>query len=833
MGVVTSLRRALRGNTLLALSAGTATLTVGGIAIPTVTYAQTAMRQLDLDIPAQDLNAALLVLTQRAGLQIVYDADKVVGRRSSAVKGRMAPIEALSRLLTGTGLSFRISGTNRITIEQAPETAESAIQLGPVRVEGQGERARGIYGRIVPQQETASSYVPSYAARISATATKIDTPILETPQSISIVTREALDTQGATNLTDALRYSAGISTAAYLNGNGDNYDIFTIRGFSNSNSGLLRDGMRLNYNSFDAPSETYGLERIEVLKGPAGVLYGQSGPSGAVNMVSKRPTTDPLHEFELQGGTFSRYQVATDHSGAIDTDGQFSYRLTALARQSGGWTDYGRNDRLYIAPAISWRPDDRTNLTLLGYYQESKSSYYPGVPYEGSILPNANGKIARDRYLGDPDINYWDTKAFYASYLFERKLSDAITFKSGLRYSESKLDYGYLYLDVLQDDDRTLTRGAIRRHDDSDTLTADNNLQAKWSGLGGEHTTLIGVDFGRSHYQRTRRFADAPSIDIYVPTYGNLDTLTFATPRVDNPIRYQQTGIYLQQQSKFADRLVVTLNGRKDWAQTRETAISTGARTVTKDDAFTFRGGLTYVHPSGIAPYVSYTESFEPSSGSTWEGAAFKPTTGRQYEAGIKFQPAGSDTLVTIAAYHLAQQNVATPDPDQVNHPGAQVQTGEIRSKGIEVEAQSDITQNLRLRGALTLIDAEVTKSNTPSEVGLVPVDTPSTMASLWADYRFRTGTLSGPSFGLGGRYTSGSYDISNSVKTEGRTLFDALIAYQADQWRLAVNATNLLNKSYVNSCYSGLCWYGRPRTVDVSLRVRRQHQWHRFEVVI
>ncbi|EIF27987.1 outer membrane receptor for ferric coprogen and ferric-rhodotorulic acid [Burkholderia sp. Ch1-1] len=385
MGVVTSLRRALRGNTLLALSAGTATLTVGGIAIPTVTYAQTAMRQLDLDIPAQDLNAALLVLTQRAGLQIVYDADKVVGRRSSAVKGRMAPIEALSRLLTGTGLSFRISGTNRITIEQAPETAESAIQLGPVRVEGQGERARGIYGRIVPQQETASSYVPSYAARISATATKIDTPILETPQSISIVTREALDTQGATNLTDALRYSAGISTAAYLNGNGDNYDIFTIRGFSNSNSGLLRDGMRLNYNSFDAPSETYGLERIEVLKGPAGVLYGQSGPSGAVNMVSKRPTTDPLHEFELQGGTFSRYQVATDHSGAIDTDGQFSYRLTALARQSGGWTDYGRNDRLYIAPAISWRPDDRTNLTLLGYYQESKSSYYPDVAREFRI----------------------------------------------------------------------------------------------------------------------------------------------------------------------------------------------------------------------------------------------------------------------------------------------------------------------------------------------------------------------------------------------------------------------------------------------------------------
>lgn len=805
------------GAAFRALILGTAAATL--IALPSQSaQAQSGAGVRTFAISAQPLLAALQQFTEQSGIQVSYPAELGHGAQAAAVSGNFSSAEALSRLLTGTGLTFRQTGTSAFTLERAPRTADGAVQLGPVRVEG-NEEAGTIEGRRMPAAETSSSYVASYAPRISATATKTDTPIVETPQSISIITREALDTQGATNLADALRYSAGIGNAAYLNGNGDNYDIFTIRGFSNSNSGLLRDGMRLNYNSFDAPSETYGQERVEVLKGPSGVMYGQSGPSGVINLVSKRPTLDSLHEFELQGGTFDRYQVAIDHGGRIDRDGVLSYRLTALARQSGSWTDYGQNDRLYIAPALSIRPDERTNLTILGYYQNSKSSYYSGVPYAGSILPNPNGRIPRDRYLGDPSLNYWDTDAFYLGYLFDRQLSSGLTFKSSLRYSESKLDYGYLYLDALGADNRTLTRGAVRRHDDSDTLTADNNLQAKWSGLGGEHVTMIGIDYGRSHYQRTRWFADAPSIDIYNPTYGNIGTLTFAAPRIDDPIRYQQTGIYLQQQSKFADHLVVTLNGRKDWAETQVTARTTGTKTTTKDDAFTFRGGLTWLAPKGFAPYFSYAESFEPSSGSYFDGRPFVPTTGRQYEAGIKFQPQGSDTLVTLAAYHLAQRNVATPDPDQINRPNAQVQTGEIRSKGIEAEIQSDVTRNLRVRGSLSLIDAEVTKSNIAAQVGLKPVDTPATIASLWADYTIRDGVVSGLSFGAGGRYSSGSYDLTNSVKTDGRTVFDALVAYQADQWRLAVNATNLFDKTYLNSCYSGLCWYGRPRTVDVSLR--------------
>ncbi|BAV65346.1 TonB-dependent siderophore receptor [Sphingobium cloacae] len=791
-------------------------LTIAGTAIPQAAMAQAAPAgQVEFDIPAQDLNKALLAFTDRAGLQIFYDLDKVAGRRSSAVRGRYAPMEALSQLLVGTGLTFRATG-NRVTLEPAPQSADGAIQLGPVRVQGDTD-GKPFLGRYAPP-ETATSYVPSYAARRSAAGTKTDTPIIETPQSISIVTREALDAQGAVNLTDALRYTSGIGTAAYQNGSGDSYDILTIRGFANTNSGLLRDGMRLNYNVFDAPSETYGLERIEVLKGPAGVLYGQSGPSGIINLVSKRPTTEPLHEIEVQGGTFNRFQLATDHGGAIDTKGTFSYRLTALVRDSGGWLDYGRNDRTYIAPAISWRPDDRTNLTVLGYYQNSKSSYYSGLPYSGTVLANPNGPIARDRYLGDSDFDYWNTDAFYVGYLFEHSFSDAVKFKSGLRYSESTLDYGYVYPTALQADNRTASRSVIRRHDDSDTIAADNNVQVRWNALGGEHLSMVGIDYGRSHYQRTRWFAAAPPIDVYNPVYGNLGTLAFGAARADNPIRYQQTGIYFQQQSKFADRIVVTLNGRQDWAETITTALSTGNKTKVKADAFTFRGGLTYLHPSGFAPYFSYTEAFEPASGSTWDDTPFKPTTGRQYELGIKFQPDGSDTLVTVAAYHLKQQNVSTPDPDQVNHPGAQVQTGEIRSKGIEIEAQSDVTENLRIRGAFTLVDAQVTKSTIPAQVGIHPVDTPSTMVSLWGDYTVHEGALAGLSFGLGGRYTSGTYDIPNRVKTEGRTLFDALIAYQVDHWRLAVNATNIFDKTYINSCYS-FCWYGRPRSVDVSLR--------------
>ncbi|SHL52805.1 iron complex outermembrane recepter protein [Sphingobium sp. YR657] len=769
------------------------------------------------DIKPQALVDAMREFSRATGIQVAYTASIGSGIASPGVSGSLAPAEALSRLLTGTGLTFRFTGPNAVTLEPAPRSDGDAVQLGPVRVEGSGDD--GTAARYDYSVETAASPVPSYVARRSAVGTKTDTPIIETPQSISIVTREALDNQGAVNLTEALRYTAGVSTAAYLNGSGDNYDIFTIRGFANSNSGLLRDGMRLNYNVFDAPTETYGLERVEVLKGPSGTIYGQSGPSGVVNLVSKRPTTTPLHEVEVQAGTFDRYQIATDHGGRLDADGKFSYRLTGLLRDSNEWTDYGRNDRIYVAPAVSWRPTDRTELTVLGYYQKSKTSYYTGLPYSGTVLPNPNETIERDRYLGDPSFNYWDTKAFYAGYLFEHRFSDAIKLKSGLRYSESKLDYGYLYPDALQADGRTMTRGAIRRHDDSDNLSADNNVQARWTAAGGEHVTMVGIDYGLSHYQRTRWFAAAPSIDVYNPSYRNIGSLSFAAPRIDSPIRYEQTGIYIQQQSKFADRIVLTLNGRQDWSDTVVTNLATGAKTRTEADAFTFRTGLTYVHPSGFAPYVSYSESFEPSTGSYWDGSPFVPTTGRQFEAGVKYQPEGSDTLVTLAAYHMKQRNVSTPDPDQVNHPGGQVQTGEIRSKGIELEAQSDITRNLRIRGAFTLIDAEVTKSNIAAQIGLVPVDTPSTMASLWADYTVREGQLSGLSFGLGGRYTSGAYDITNSVKTDGRTLFDTLVAYQVDHWRLAINATNIFDKTYLNSCYS-TCWYGRPRSVDVSVRL-------------
>jgi len=791
----------------------TTAMATGAVLLSTAAHAQTGQ---SYDIPAGSLAAALNRFVEVSGVALVYDATLTNGRSSPGLKGSFSTAEALSRLLSGSGLTYQSTGANAFTLERAPATANGTVQLGPVRVEGSDTATP--FARYDYTRETATSPVPGYVARRSAAGTKTDTPIIETPQSISIVTREAMDTQTAVNLTEALRYTAGVSTAAYLNGSGDNYDIFTIRGFANSNGGLLRDGMRLNYNVFDAPTETYGLERVEVLKGPAGVVYGQSGPSGAVNLVSKRPTATPLHEIEVQAGTFDRYQVATDHGGALDANGTFSYRLTGLVRDSNEWTDYGRNDRVYVAPALSWRPSSRTDLTVLGYYQNSKTSYYTGIPYVGSVLPNPNGQVKRKRYLGDPDLNYWDTEAFYAGYLFEHRFSDAVKFKSGLRYSESTLDYGYVYPNALQADNRMVTRGAIKRHDDSDNLSADNNLQLRWNALAGEHLTMVGIDYGRSHYQRTRWFAAAPSIDMYAPVYGEIGALTFAAPRIDNPIRYQQTGIYLQQQSKFADRFVVTLNGRQDWSDTVTTNIANGARTKDKADAFTFRGGLTYLHPSGFAPYVSYSESFEPSSGTYWDGTSFKPTTGTQYELGIKFQPEGSDTLVTLAAYHLRQQNISTPDPDQANHPGGLVQTGEIRSKGIELEAQSDVTENLRIRGALTLMDAEVTKSNDPTQLGLVPVDTPSTMASLWADYTIREGSLAGLSFGLGGRYTSGSYDVGNLVKTDGRTLFDALIAYRTGQWRLAVNATNLFDKTYINSCYS-TCWYGRPRAVDVSLR--------------
>ncbi|WP_186332257.1 TonB-dependent siderophore receptor [Bordetella genomosp. 13] len=674
-----------------------------------------------------------------------------------------------------------------------------------------------VTGEAAPQ--TATGPVDGYLAERSATGTKTDTPILETPQSISVVTKDAMQSQGTLNLANAVRYTAGMNSAAYANGDGNAFDAFTMRGFVVSNSGVLLNGMRLRYNILDAPTDPYALERIDILKGPSSVLYGQSGPSGVINLVSKRPSAESRHEIEVQGGSYDRRQIATDHTGALNQDGTLSYRLTGLFRESNTYIDHNGDDRVFIAPALKWQPSAATSFTLLANYYKNKTDAYSGLPYYGAVKKSPLGEPSVHTNLGDPNYNYWNSYSKSIGYIFEHKFNDALEVRQSARYGEYSLYYGYLFPAASGDPlpgNRIVNRQAIRRHDETDTLTVDNNVTGRWRALGGEHTTLVGLDYSRNHSDTMNFRGAATPTDLYDPVYGPANVPSNLALRNSDVVRFEQVGVYAQQQSKFLDRFVVTLGGRQDWSENKAYSRVTRVSTKQNDDKFTGRVGLTYLAPYGIAPYVSYAQSFEPLGGSDASGSPFKPTEGEQYEVGVKWQPENSRTLVTLAAYHLTQQNVLTTDP--VNR-GFQVQTGEIRSKGVELEATTEVVRNLRVRGALTFNSSEITKSNVPGQVGFRPADTPMRMASLWVDYKLPPSVLGGLLVGAGARYMDGTYDVQNSVKTSGYTVYDAMLGYEIQSWRFALNVQNVFDKKFLSSCNNFTCYYGQPRTAMLTAR--------------
>lgn len=704
------------------------------------------------------------------------------------------------------------------TAGQPAAGSSQTINLAPVTVEGQGESAFGP--------------VPGYVANRSAAGTKTDTPLVETPQSVSVITRDDFEARGARNLGEALAYTAGVATGRRGESNSFGGDNIAIRGFGGDGTAGASyseyvDGLRLRGTNYvTAGFDTYLYERLDVLKGPASVLYGQGIPGGVVNAITRRPADVFGGEVQFQVGNFERLQGAFDITGPVDPGKTVLYRLTGLKLDSDSQTDFMERDRVAIAPALTWRPTADTTLTLLANYQHDdiKGTPLNTVPANGSVLYNPNGKIPRSRYVGEPGYDRWDRESYSIGYLFEHRFDETWTVRQNARYQNHELDWKVLFPGALASNGRTLSRTTFTAAETANTISIDNQVQAKIATGPLKHTLLAGLDYSRNRSDTVRGQAVAPTLDLYAPVYGR----AIADPPIYQNLatRATQLGLYAQDQIKFGG-LNLLLGGRKDWAESKTRNRLTGASSSQDDGAFTGRAGLLYLFDNGLAPYVSYSESFDPVSGTDFSGAAFEPTTATQYEAGIKFQPKGLNSFITLAAFTLEQQNVTTPDP---THTGYSVQTGEVRSRGIELEGKASLTQGLDLLFAYSLVDAEVTESN-GTDKGKVPVGIPRHQASLWADYTMRTGVLTG--FGVGGgvRYVGESWgDTTNTFKTPSYTVFDAAVHYDLSQLssrlegvKLAVNATNLFDREYVASCTRiTACYYGTARTVIATVK----YQW-------
>jgi iron complex outermembrane receptor protein len=649
---------------------------------------------------------------------------------------------------------------------------------------------------------TARHYVPTS----NTSATKTDTPLVETPASITVITRDQIDVLGMTNLQQAVRYTAGTTGETF--GADSRFDWLTIRGFKPVE---FIDGIQAPVGSVSTVGlDLWAAQSVEVLKGPAGVLYGATPPGGIVNVTTRRPEAETHGEIQALAGNFSNYQLAADVTGSISGDGAVNARLTGLWRQSDTQIDGADVQRYYLAPAVSWNINERAHFTLLGFYQKDENHGGDGgfLPAAGTLLPNPNGKIPVSRNVGEPGYNFFGRELYGAGYEYSHAFGEHVVFVQNLKYMRQNENFVSVYGTGLQSDNRTLNRSNFIFPEDIENFGVDTRLQIKGSTGGFEHAALIGVDYLNVKNQTDFFFGSAPSLDIYNPVYGAAIPAPFfaLAPYIDT--NSDQTGIYAQDTIKY-DRWRVTLNARED-----------RLRGPVKDEAFTWRAGVNYIFDSGLAPYVAYATSFQPVGGATFAGVPFDPTEGKQIEAGVKFEPRHMPRYVkwfaSGAVFQLTQENVLTNDPA---HAFFSVQQGEVEVKGVELESVARIRERLSINASYSYTDTEVTKSNGADLHKQLPA-VPKTKASVLVDYTMQEGSFAGLGGGVGVRYLGSSYgDAANTLKSEAETLTDLLLHYDRAHWRLALNANNLFDKVYVQSCSDlATCFYSQRRQVMVTL---------------
>ncbi|EPE7490074.1 ferrichrome porin FhuA [Cronobacter universalis] len=678
-------------------------------------------------------------------------------------------------------------------------------------------------------QESAWGPAPTIAAKRSATATKTDTPIEKTPQSVSVVTREEMDMRQSQSVKEALGYTPGVVVSN--RGASTTYDFVSIRGFTSvglSQNNYL-DGLKLQGNFYnDAVIDPYMLERVELMRGPTSVLYGKSNPGGIIAMVSKRPTTEPLHEVQFKMGTDNLYQTGFDFSDALDDNGEFSYRLTGVARSNDQQQVNAKQKRYAIAPSFTWRPDENTNFTFLSYFQnEPQTGYYGWLPKEGTVQPLPNGKRIGSDFNEGASNNSYSRNQKMVGYSFEHAFDDTFTVRQNLRFAEMKTAQQSVYGTGVQADGHTLNRGTVVDNERLQNFSVDTQLQSKFATGDLDHTLLTGVDFMRMRNDINAKFGTAPAIDLYGSYTPEDFDFEDAEPYQLNETK--QTGIYVQDQAEW-NKWVFTLGGRYDWSQQATTVRANSTTPVAgsierNDHQFTWRGGVNYLFDNGISPYVSYSQSFEPNAFDLYSTPrmAFAPSKGEQYEAGVKYVPKDMPIVITGAVYQLTKTNTLTTDPNDATQ---QVPSGEVRSRGVELEAKAAVNANINVTASYTYIDAEYTKDT--SLKGNHVEQVPRNMGSLWGDYTFNNGPLSGLTIGTGGRFIGSSYgDPANTFKVGSAAVMDAVVKYDLARVGLpgssvAVNVNNLLDREYVSSCFQTYgCFWGAERQVTATATFR------------
>lgn len=765
-------------------------------------------------LPAGPLATTLNQIASQAGIVLSIDPALTAGKTAQPLRGEYDPLDALHAALLGSGLQLQENGAGVYSLAPLPE---GAMALPDVSVYASTER------------EQAWGPAAGYLAARTAVGSKTDTPLLEAPRSISVATRAQMEDRAVQNLDDAVRYMPGVTASSY--GSDSRAEWLKVRGFEPTQ---FLDGLPLPKGSYLMPKlETWDLERVALLRGPASSVYGQTPPGGLLDMVSRRPQSDRRSEVQLQVGSYQRKQISFDSTGPLDDQGTFLYRVSGVVRDSNTSVDHIEDKRYNIAPSLTWNIGDDTRLTLLTYFnRDDTGATSQFLPLQGTKLATPAGKVDYHKNLGDPDWEFYDKRYYALGYAFEHRIDDVWQFRQNLRYTKSDLEFQTITAGgwaTAVADDGTVQRGANVADEDISQFALDNNLQADFATGPLQHTLLLGLDHQRVNTRYRWLYGTAPASNIINPVYGQDFSGVSYSAFQDYNQKRRGTGLYVQDQLALDDWRL-TLGGRWDRLDTDSTFHNAGnAGDSRRDSAFSGNAALSYVFDSGFTPYLSYAESFQAEAGGVG-GRTFRPSTGKQYELGLKYQPPGSDLLFTAAAYDLVRQNILSTDSLGVTSP-----VGEVEVRGFELEAVGNVNENLKITASYTYANSKMTKVGDPLDKNRPLPLMPENQASAWADYTWHDGLLAGFGVGFGVRYVGATDNIAvgsmgfvrdeSDGHTRSYTVYDAAVHYDLARLdnalkgaSLALNANNLFDKAYLATCDGFYCYYGDRRSLLASL---------------
>lgn len=746
------------------------------------------------------LGQVLSEFARQSNVVLSFPSHLTDGMHSDGLQGHYAVPQGFAALLSGSGLRAvkqtqdgEVQGADvqngevqgNYVLRPSPQTR--TVELDAMRVQGRRLNHDG------------------YLAHSGTAVTKTDTPLMETAQSISVVTEDQISDRQALSVSQAVAYAAGVRVEG--SGLDPRFDSISLRGYPVVYNGDFLDGLRqpnTDWLSYYA-TQPYNLERIEVVKGPDSVLYGQLSPGGLVNRVSKRPRQEARQEVQVQLGSHDHRQGQFDVGGALND--ALQYRLVGLRRDAQTDIEQVDNDATLLAPTLRWQISERTDITLISQYQERETSASPR-PYQ-------RGEKLTHFWAGDEDFDKLDQHQWALGYELNHAFNDRWSLQQNVRYGEVDTTNQYLSAGTLSG--TTLSRSSVALEEDMESLSTDTRLMATLQQGEMRHQLLMGVDYAYLTHDVTYAGGEAPSIDLEHPDYHQPiphpdDMWT------DDHGKTHRAGVYLQDQLSI-DQWRLTAGVRRDWARDETQDHLAGETTQRRDAKTTGRFGALYVYDFGLSPYFSYSQSFVPETGADASGHDFEPTEGEQFELGVKYQPPGTEARFTAAVYQITESHRKTTD---LEHPLFQTQTGEVRTRGLELEAVGDLTDDLRMTASYNFNQAEITRDN-EGDQGHDLANTPRHLASLWLDYAVPWIERLHVSGGV--RYIGTEYiDNANSDKNEAYRLVDLAARYdfggRLDGVRLSLNATNIADEAHI-SCEGPYCYRGAGRSLIGSLAYR------------